>query len=231
MTRAADQIEPLAHRLRALGAEPIALSLIDIAEPSDGGAALRAALDTLGTFDWLVLSSPNGAVRVAEALQQLGEHRPLVAAVGTATAAALSVPTDLVPRRQIAEGLLAEFPDGNGTVLLAQAEQARPALALGLAAKGWDLTVVPAYRTQPRIPTPDEQSTALGADAVLFASGSAVSAWVDVFGSEISPPVFAIGPATAQVAHQLGLKVTAVAADHSLDGLVDCLRVYFLGLS
>jgi uroporphyrinogen-III synthase len=226
MTRAVDQIEPLAHGLRALGAEPIALSLIDIAEPSDGGAALRDALDTLGTFDWLVLSSPNGAVRVAEALHQLGEHRPLVAAVGTATAAALSVPADLVPRRQIAEGLLAEFPDGGGTVLLAQAEQ-----ALGLVAKGWDLTVVPAYRTQPRIPTPDEQSTALGADAVLFASGSAVSAWVDVFGTEISPPVFAIGPATAQVAHQLGLKVTAVAADHSLDGLVDCLRVYFLGLS
>ena len=88
MTRAVDQIEPLAQRLRALGVEPIALSLIDIAEPSDGGAALRDALETLATFDWLVLSSPNGAVRVAEALQQLGEHRPLVAAVGTATAAA-----------------------------------------------------------------------------------------------------------------------------------------------
>ena len=53
MTRAVDQIEPLAQRLRALGAEPIALSLIDIAEPSDGGAALRNALETLDTFDWL----------------------------------------------------------------------------------------------------------------------------------------------------------------------------------
>ncbi len=228
ITRAADQTELLSRRLRELGAEPISLPLIEIAEASDGGAALRAALTRLSTFDWLVVTSPNGALRVNDAVAGLGEGRPRIATIGTATAAVFGEPVDLTPRHQIAEGLLAEFPAGSGAVLLTQAEVALPNLAEGLAELGWHVEVVAAYRTTTCTPTSSQRAEALTADAVLFASGSAVQAWVDAFGSATSPTVIAIGPATAEVAHRLELKVDAIAADHSVDGLVKCLMAYFL---
>jgi uroporphyrinogen-III synthase len=228
VTRAVDQSDELVQRLSELGAEPIALALIEIVEPSDAGAALANALERLSTFDWLVVSSPNGARRVREAVQARAMSRPKIAAVGRATAAAVGVPVDLVAQRQIAEGLLAEFPPGVGTVLLAQAEAAPKELELGLGDLGWRVEAVPAYRTISRSPNHDERANVVDADAVLFASGSAVQAWFDAFGTTAPTPVITIGPATAEVANRLGLKVDAMATDHSLDGLVKCLMAYFL---
>lgn len=233
ITRAADQVAPLAQRLVAVGAEPITMPLIEIIDPSDGGVALRAALARLSDFDWLVVTSPNGAEHVGPAVAALGERRPLLAAVGTSTAAALGVPADLVPQHQITDGLLAEFPHGIGRVLVAQAESAGIALAEGLRARGWTVEVVDAYRTIATSTSRASNSAlllaVLAADAVLFASGSAVRAWSDVFGDATPPVVIAIGPATAKVAQGLGLKVSAISADHSLDGLVACLQDYLLG--
>ncbi len=102
----------LGARLRALDAEVVHVPLISIADPDDGGAELRGALDDLAAFDWLVVTSSNGARRVGEAA---GIHRHVrLAAVGPATAEALAAtagrPVDLVATVPRAEGLLAEFP-------------------------------------------------------------------------------------------------------------------------
>lgn len=233
ITRAADQAAPLVRLLIGVGAEPIVIPLIQIVEPSDGGAARDDALGRLADFDWLVVTSPNGAERVRQAVAGLDRDRPRLAAVGSATADALGIAADLVPNDHIATGLLAEFPSGSGRVLIAQAETAQPDLAVGLAAKGWQVDVVATYRTVPTRPHGASGSAmlldALAADAVLFASGSAVRAWADVLGDATPPVVIAIGPATAEVAQRLGLKVSAVSADHSLRGLVDCLLGYLVG--
>jgi uroporphyrinogen-III synthase len=222
VTRAAAQSAGLSERLEALGAEVVELALIRIDEASDGGAALRHALDRLDEYDWLVVSSPNGAARVAEALRGRLPGHPLVAAVGTATAEALGRGADLVPARQVAEGLVDAFPDGTGPLLLVQAEQARPALADGLRARGWSVDVVAAYRTV--TVRPDELPPALfDADAVLFGSGSAARSWRQAVGDWTPPVVVAIGPVTAAAAADAGLKVTRVASDHSLTGLIDAL--------
>jgi uroporphyrinogen-III synthase len=129
----------------------------------------------------------------------------------------------LVPAQQSAAGLLAEFPHGTGSVLLVQAVDAEPTMADGLAAGGWEVTVVAPYRTVPALPSAGLQLAALSADAVLFASGSAVAAWVQVFGTSTPPIVVAIGPRTAASARGLDLKISVVATDHSLQGLVDAL--------
>jgi uroporphyrinogen-III synthase len=150
-----------------------------------------------------------------------------VAAIGNATATALGVPVHLLPARQNAAGLLAAFPVGEGTVLVVQAAGAAPELAEGLATLGWTVTVVAPYLTVPARPTREQQFAALAADAVLFAAGSAAKAWVQVFGDTTPPVVVAMGPQTAAAATAAGLKVTLVAADHSLDGLVAALAGYF----
>ncbi len=230
VTRAADQSESLARKLREAGAEPLFVPLIEIAEPADGGAALASALSRLDDHDWLIVTSPNGASRVAAAVGAEADGASIkIAVVGSATEAALKRPADLVPGRQSVRGLLAEFPAGSGRALVAQAEQAGPELVDGLRAKGWTVTAVTAYRTVAVHPSAGVLLAVLAADAVLFASGSAVLAWVAGFGLQTPAVCIAIGPSTAAVAGKIGLKIDAVAADHSLDGMVSALLMYLSG--
>ena len=90
-----------------------------------------------------------------------------------------------MPSDQIAEALIEAFPVGSGDVLVVQAETARSDVAGGLRAKGWRVEVVAAYRTVPVRPSAATLIGVLSADAVLFASGSAVAAWAGVFGLKL----------------------------------------------
>ena len=131
--------------LRAAGAEPVLVPLIELTPPTDGGAALRGAVQHLATYDWLVLTSANGAVRLLEALgDRRVPSRLRVAAIGPATADALAaagVRVALLPDRYVAEGLLEAFPppgggDVEGRVLVVRAAVARDVLPDGLPSHG-----------------------------------------------------------------------------------------------
>ena len=212
----------LATLLRMQGAEVIELPLIGIADPEDGGAALAAATADLANYDWLVVTSPAGAQRVARALADAKPGAPLVAAVGSSTGEALGRTPDLVPSRQIAEALVDAFPHGHGKVLLARAADARTVVPIGLRSKGWQVDDIVAYRTMiiDYGPLPAE---AASADTVVFASGSQVRAWAQNFGTTTPPAAVAIGPATAAVAAEVGITISAVAHHHSLSGLVEAV--------
>jgi uroporphyrinogen-III synthase len=105
-------------------------------------------------------------------------------------------------------------------VLVAQGDLAEPTLVDGLRRRGCTVTAVTAYATRTRHPSADERAAALDADAVVFASGSAATAWARAMGTATPAKVLVIGPTTARVAREAGLKVSAVAADHSVQGLV-----------
>ncbi len=222
VTRAAEQADALADVLRERGALPVVVPLVEIvAVPAEQAAlaALRA-----DTFDWLVASSPNAATAY---LAAHAEHPRHAAAVGEATAQVLragGVAVELVPHRQRAAGLVEAFPDGPGRVLVVQGSQAESGLVDGLTARGWSVTVARPFTTAPVRPPEDLARQALAADAVLFASGSAARAWVEVFGSAAPPIVVAIGPQTADAVTRAGLKVSSTATDHSLAGLADALE-------
>jgi uroporphyrinogen-III synthase len=212
----------LRRLLADAGATVLHVPLIEVTEPDDDGAALAAALADLARFDWLVATSAPGAERVAAAARRTQGVR--LAAVGTTTARVLAEasgrPVDVVPAVQHADALadaLLAATSSPERFLLAQADRAAPLLAQRLRGAGHDVTAVVAYRTRLRRPDP---GAVAGADALLLASGSAVEAWVEAMGTQTPPIVVAIGPMTAAVADRLGLKVTGVAADHSLDGLV-----------
>ena len=103
-----------AEILRAAGAVPVQAPLIELSPPADGGAALAAALRRLGDYDWLVLTSANGAERFMDALGD-GQLPPImrVAAIGPATATTLAtagVAVSLLPDRYVAEALVDAFP-------------------------------------------------------------------------------------------------------------------------
>jgi len=207
--------------LERLGANVVHVPLIATADPDDGGVALAAALAE--PFDWVVVTSPTGAERVAGSLR---DRRCRIGAVGTRTAAVVcdlaGRPPDVVPTSQTAADLAAAMPAARTgeRLLLAQADRAVAANAARFAARGYTVTTAVAYRTLLRRPTGDELESMLAADAVAFASGSAASAWSDVVGLRTPPVVVVIGPATAATADEAGIKVSVVAADHSIEGLI-----------
>ena len=212
-----------AELLEARGATTVHVPLIRIGPPADGGAALERALSTLDGVEWLVVTSRAGARRVGRAARRHQELR--LAAVGSATAAELAElagrPVDVTPDTQrgsaLATALNARLGQHHSRVLLAQAERADPALEEGLRSAGHDVAVVAAYRTERLAPDP---TVVADADAVLFSSGSAVEAWHAAFGAQTPRLTVAIGPSTAAVASRIGLKITAISADHSVNGLV-----------
>jgi uroporphyrinogen-III synthase len=226
VTRAAEQASRLVEGLAALGATVVEVPTIAIVDAADGGAALVAAVDRLDRYDWVVLTSTNGAARFATALA--GRPAPTrLAVVGPGTAAELRVAglePDLVPARFVAEGLLALFPAGDGRILLPQAEAARPVLADGLRAAGWTVDTVVAYRSVPVPAPPELVERARHADAITFTSGSTVAGYVASAGLGAVPGVVVcIGPVTEAAARDAGVAVTAVAPEHTIDGLLAAL--------
>ncbi len=124
VTRPAGQGRSLACRLEAVGATPVLLPTIRIADPRDRGPLLEAAY-RVETYDWIVLTSVNGVRRLLAALAERGLGGAAlagrrVAAIGPATAAALHAAGATgvtVPRAYRAEALVeailaAEAPAG-----------------------------------------------------------------------------------------------------------------------
>jgi len=229
ITRAADRGSALGDRLRALGADVMEIPLTRTEDPVDGGSALDGALTRLADYEWVVVTSPEGARRFADAstrhgldLQALRAHGMQLAAVGEATADAIGG-ADLVPATQTGSELGDEFPLGSGRVLLAVAEGAGTSFEERARAKGWSVDRITTYRTVPVEMAPAVYGDITHADGVAFASSSAVESWVAVFGTLCPPAVVAIGPSTAETARRLGLVGVHTAEDHSIAGLADAV--------
>jgi uroporphyrinogen-III synthase len=197
VTRPRSQARPLVERLEQLGVEVVECPLIEIERTSDD------PVDGDG-YDWLVVTSPNGADEVA----RRGVNLPRLAAVGPGTAEALrahGLEPAFVPRESTQEGLVREFPERGARILFAAAEGAR---RHAIDALGADF--VPLYRTRLLTPEPPD------GDVVVLASGSAARAYAGAGGSA---PAVSIGPETTRVARSVGLEVVAEAPTHDLDGL------------
>jgi uroporphyrinogen III methyltransferase/synthase len=238
VTRTRQQASTLAAGLRLLGAEPLEVPVIEIADPADGGALLREVAGRLGAYDWVVITSPNGAERLLRALGDLGlDARAFgsarVAAIGPGTARVLAeggLVADLVPERYVAESLLDALTGAGtsaGRALLARAEVARDVLPEGLRAAGWAVDVVDAYRTLPVAVTDAQRASVASADVVTFTSSSTVERFLEALGPDAVPPTVAcIGPVTAATARRHGLTVDLEAAEHTIDGLLAALAVW-----
>jgi uroporphyrinogen-III synthase len=203
VTRPPEQAAPLAEALRRRGLEVEVCPLIEV-EPIDDAPI------ELDGYDWVVVTSANGARELAR--RRTGPL-PRIAAVGSATAEALAregLPVDLVPAVSSQEGLVAEFPQPPGRVLHVGAEEARRVVVDEL---GADFR--PVYRTRRLRPDPPP-----AADLAVVASPSAAEALASL---DLGVPVVAIGPVTAEAARAHGLEVRAEAATQDLPGLVEAV--------
>ncbi len=240
VTRAVHQLGKLSDGLRALGAEPVEVPMLEIRPPEDQ-APLHAALRNLHEYDWLILTSANTVrvLAVCAAEQEIPLTQPArlrVAAIGSATAeiarkAGFSVA--LTPREYVAESLLHELAieAAGRRVLLARAEVARDVIPDALRKAGAMVDVIDAYRNVMPATAPKVLLEALKTpvDAATFSSSSSVTHLAEAAKhAKIAFPLegalaVSIGPITSQTLRELGWAPAAEANPSNISGLIDAV--------
>jgi uroporphyrinogen-III synthase len=243
VTRAGHQAGKLSAALAALGAEPVELPVIEIFPPHTY-EPLDRALHSLSGFGWMIVTSANTVAALTGRLANLGltpEHMPKVAAVGPATAKAVTRagwPLELMPEKYVAESLLDALGDRlrGQRVLLARSARARDVIPESLREQGIELDVVDAYRTEMPLTSLNlaRELFAGGStvDAVTFTSSSTAENFMEVLretGCEVPPrlPAVSIGPITSRTLRESGWEPAAEAAEHSVEGLVRAVEEFF----
>jgi uroporphyrinogen III methyltransferase/synthase len=238
VTRPREQAAALSDRLRALGAEVIALPTIEIRPPDDWGP-LDEAIAELDTYDWLIFTSANGVRHFVDRLdtseRDLRSIRAKICAVGPATAeslALLHIKVDRMPEEYVAESLLAAFSgeDLRGKrILLPRARVARDVIPVELEKRDAKVNVVPAYQTV----VPEDVAARVERlfegsrkpDWVTFTSSSTVRNFVSVCPVKRldGVRVASIGPITSATARELAVRVDVEAPKYTVDGVVDAI--------
>jgi len=237
VTRAVHQAGKLSEGLRALGAEPVEVPVLEIQSPSSI-EPLDRALRSLDSYDWLILTSANTIRALQERSAVLGlslrsKTGLNVAAVGEATATAArsaGFAVSLVPENYVAEALVAclEGQAAGKKILLARAEVARDVIPDALRAAGATVDVVDAYRNAMPEAAPRllREALAKGIDAATFTSSSSVTHLAEAaHAAGITFPfagvqAISIGPITSQTLREQGWEPAAEATVSDVRGLV-----------
>lgn len=246
ITRPEKQASMLRQRLEALGAYVITLPLIEVNLSYDENTWLDVCQE-MASYEWAVFTSVNGVDRFFELffkrfedIRCLGPMR--LACVGPATASELKrwhLQPDLVPQEAtasaLADALIATGSLDNTKILVVTGNLNRVDLVRRLEQEGQAIVdTLCVYETKEHLVA--DAPAALdfmqkGADAILFASPSAVHS----FRSQVrdlmpgdstnrrQPVPVSIGPCTTEALIELGLAQYIQAVVHTEEGMVDIL--------
>jgi uroporphyrinogen-III synthase len=240
VTRAPHQAGKLSDSLRALGAEPVEVPVLEIRPPVSFDQ-LDRALRCLNHYDWLIFTSANAVMALAARAQDLGiglapPASLKIATVGDATAAAArkaGFHVTLVPESYVAESLekgLTGLVRGK-KILLARAAIARDVIPVALEQAGAEVDVVDAYRNEMPKQAPELLRIALshGIDAATFTSSSSVSHLAEAARvAHIKFPfskviAVSIGPITSRTLRKLGWEPAKEAQVSDIPRLVEAV--------
>ena len=244
VTRSRTQSADLVELLERAGAEAVEIPTIEI-QPVKDTREIDATLERLADYDWVVFTSTNTVEQLFERLDVMGRdarqfRASRVAAIGTATAGALSergIVADLVSRESVSQSLiddLAEQDVAGQNILLPGAEVRPERLRRGLEGLGADVREVTLYRTVPPSDAGARLAEALGAgvDVVTFTSSSTVTNLVALLECDVTrlgeASVACIGRVTAEAARKAGLNVDILADESTAAGLVDAVVGHYM---
>ena len=243
VTRAAHQAGKLSDGLRALGAEPVEVPVLEIRPPASF-EPLDSALRQLASYDWLILTSANAVRALVERIAALGIVTPSsntqVAAIGSATAQAArdaGFSVTLMPESYIAESLVMALQSqiAGKRVLLARAAVARDVIPDALREAGAVVDVVDAYRNAVPEGAPRQLREAIeqGLDAATFTSSSSVTHLAEVARIASIPfplanvPAVSIGPITSETLREHGWPPADEASPSDIPGLFEAILRFF----
>lgn len=249
--RARHQASALSSGLKTLGAEVIEIPFIEIRKPRSY-KSLDTALQRIGEYDWLILTSVNGVEAVAERSRHLrmgvADMKHLkIAAIGPATREKieeLGLHVSVVPKQYVAESVVNSLRDRvNGQrVLLARAKVARDVIPRELRKKGARVDVVEAYETI--VPEGSRRTLrrvmsdpALRPNVITFTSSSTVKHFQQLLGGPGRPSravldeisFASIGPITSATLRELGFPVDIEAKEFTIPGLIRAIASHTMG--
>ena len=233
VTRPRGMISRLAARLRKLGAEVLELPSIETKAREDQ-SELTAALDEIGTYAWIVFTSPTGVRVFFDVLKKADRDvRSLagvkIAAIGTGTKKELSdrhLLVDFVPSVYDGETLgreLAELVGEGDRILIPRAAFGNEELAAALEGAGAAVTDIATYDTIDAAQDLVDEAALFEAgkiDCAVFTSASTVRGFVSRNPGLDYRLVRAacIGKQTKATADSYGME-TYMAEEASLDSL------------
>lgn len=243
VTRARDQASELAGLLTARGAEVIELPLIRVSKEISKNDLADAMLE-LGGYDWIVFTSPNGVryffdefFRLFDDIRSLGLLR--IACVGEGTAKLvkeLHLKVECQPEEAtadaLADALIATGSLDSAKVLVITGNLNRDTLVTKLEAAQAIVDRLQVYKTEQTDLSGDPVAAdfrARGADAILFASSSAVQSFaaqaaaLQLAKDARRPIAGSIGPQTSETMKQAGIPVDFTARTPSLEAFVEAL--------
>lgn len=241
VTRSRDQASELSSRLAALGADVIELPLIHVSKEIDK-ETLADVLAELGSYDWIVFTSANGVrfffeefYRIFDDVRALGLLR--FASIGDTTTKAIvehHIRVECQPKTATADALADELVAtgslDSAKVLVITGNLNRDTLIKKLEDARAIVDQLQVYKTEKTDLANDPAAAdfrARGADAILFASSSAVHSFTDQAAAlklghkAVRPIAGSIGPQTSEAMKKVGMPIGFEAGTPSLDGLVE----------
>ncbi len=243
ITRTRDQNGELREKLETLGAEVLELPLIRIGKYVEKDALVEI-LAELGGYDWIVFTSANGVRYFFEDfLKGFPDIRALgllrFACVGKATAREIEkhhIKVECMPDTatgdSLADALIATGSLDSAKVIVVTGNLTRDTLVKKLEAARAIVDRLQLYKTEKTDLTADpiaDDFREKGADAILFASSSAVQSFTDQAKSlklakdARRPLAGSIGPQTTETMKKVGMDIAFEAKTPSLDSLIEAL--------
>jgi uroporphyrinogen-III synthase len=243
VTRAREQSPELTAKLSALGAEVVELPLIHVSKQIEKDPLSDVMLE-LGGYDWIVFTSANGVrffmeefLRLFDDIRALGLLR--FACIGDTTAAAIRafhLKIECQPKvataEALADDLVATGSLDSAKVLVIRGNLNRDVIVTKLEEARAIVDCLQVYKTEKTDLSAEPAAAdfrARGADAMLFASSSAVQSFVDQAGAlklgtdATRPLAGSIGPQTSETMKKVGMPIDFTAKTPSLDSLVEAL--------
>ncbi|RRJ97471.1 uroporphyrinogen-III C-methyltransferase [Opitutaceae bacterium TAV4] len=244
ITRTRDQNSELREKLEALGAEVIELPLITISKDVDKHGLVEI-LTELGSYDWIVFTSANGVrfffeefFKGFDDVRALGLLR--FACVGRATAREIEkhhIKVECMPAsatgESLADALIETDSLDSAKVIVVTGNLNRDILVKKLEAANAIVDRLLLYKTERTDLTNDpvaDDFRQRGADAILFASSSAVQSFakhaaaLQLAPAARHPLTGSIGVLTSATMRESGMKVDFEAGKPSLDSLIAAMQ-------
>ena len=249
ITRPADQAEPLYASLRDLGAEVLPYPTIatsDFIDLTSWNKFEDILADDSGN-KWIVFTSENG-VRyfLGRYISRFGDIRKLsgfkIAAIGAGTAQALdgyNLKPDFVPAKATIDSFITEFKDEidltKASIIRIKGNLADNRIEEGLKSIARAILPVEVYTTYvPQWPgNMRERLFKYPPDIIVFTSASTVNGFCDVLNPEeiqkltSHAKTLSMGPSTTRAMKSSGLAISYEAEEHTIAGVVSCLKKYF----
>jgi len=241
--RARHQASSLSKSLRSLGASVIEIPFIEIRKPQSY-APLDAALNSMKSYDWLILTSANGVEAMWRRIQKLRIPRTWlkhlkIAAIGPATKKAIvkhGLKVKMVPEEYVAESVVKGLRDEvkGKRVVLIRAKVARDVIPEDLRAAGAQVDVIEAYETV----IPETSRARLAKlmknpnrrpHLVTFTSSSTAKNFAELLGEKAGSrnrgplkniQFASIGPVTSSTLRELEMPPSIEAKEYTMGGLI-----------